>query len=45
LTLRDADQSLELISAIYYNAASGTAVELPLLSKHPVSDGGAAWRT
>jgi predicted dehydrogenase len=30
LTLQDAYQSLELISAIYYSAATGTAVELPL---------------
>jgi predicted dehydrogenase len=43
LTLQDANQSLELISAIYYSAASGTAVELPLPSDHPVRDGWAAW--
>ena len=45
LTLEDAYQSLELISAIYYSAASGTAVELPLPSNHPVRDGWAAWLT
>jgi predicted dehydrogenase len=43
LTLQDAYQSLELISAIYYSAATGTAVELPLPSNHPVRDGWAAW--
>jgi predicted dehydrogenase len=43
LTMQDAYQSLELISAIYYSAASGTAVELPLPPDHPVRDGWAAW--
>jgi predicted dehydrogenase len=43
LTLQDACQSLELISAIYYSAASGTAVELPLPPDHPVRDVWAAW--
>jgi predicted dehydrogenase len=43
LTLRDAYQSLELISAIYYSAALGTAVELPLPADHPVRDGWATW--
>jgi predicted dehydrogenase len=43
LTLQDAYQSLQLISAIYYSAASGTAVELPLPPDHPVRDGWAAW--
>jgi predicted dehydrogenase len=43
LTLQDAEQSLELISAIYYSAATNTAVELPLPQDHPVRDGWAAW--
>jgi predicted dehydrogenase len=43
LTLRDAYQSLELASAIYYSAATGTAVELPLAPDHPVRDGWARW--
>jgi predicted dehydrogenase len=43
LTLQDADQSLELISAIYYSAATSTAVELPLPQDHPVRNGWAAW--
>jgi len=45
VTLQDAYQSLELISAIYYSAASSTAVELPLPPNHPVRDGWAAWLT
>ena len=43
LTVRDAYRSLELISAIYYSAATNTAVELPLPLDHPVRDGWAAW--
>jgi len=43
LTLKDAVQSLELNSAIYYSAATNTAVELPLPQDHPVRDGWAAW--
>jgi predicted dehydrogenase len=43
LTVRDAYRSLELVSAIYYSAATGAAVELPLASDHPVRDGWAAW--
>jgi hypothetical protein len=43
LTLQDAEQSLELISAIYYSAATSTAVELPLPQDHPVRNGWAAW--
>jgi predicted dehydrogenase len=43
LTLQDAYRSLELISAIYYSAATNTAVELPLPADHPVRDGWAAW--
>jgi predicted dehydrogenase len=43
LTLRDAYQSLALASAIYYSAATGTAVELPLAADHPVRDGWAPW--
>ena len=41
--LRDAYQSLELASAIYYSAATGAAVELPLAADHPVRDGWARW--
>ncbi|HEY7581580.1 MAG TPA: Gfo/Idh/MocA family oxidoreductase [Acetobacteraceae bacterium] len=43
LTLQDARQSLELISAIYYSAANHAAVDLPLAEDHPVRDGWAAW--
>ncbi len=43
LTLQDAYRSLELASAIYYSAATGAAVELPLAGDHPVRDGWAAW--
>ena len=43
LTLQDAHQSLELISAIYYSSATNSAVELPLPADHPVRDGWAAW--
>jgi len=43
LVLQDAYQSLELISAIYYSASTGTAVELPLPPDHPVRDGWTAW--
>jgi predicted dehydrogenase len=43
LTLQDAYQSLELASAIYYSAATGMAVELPLAKDHPVRSGWAAW--
>ena len=43
LTLQDAYRSLELVSAIYYSAASNTAVELPLSPDHPVRAGWAAW--
>ena len=43
LTLRDAYASLELISAIYYSAASNAAVDLPLSPDHAVRDGWAAW--
>jgi predicted dehydrogenase len=43
LTLQDADRSLELISAIYYSAATNTAVDLPLPKDHPVRDGWSAW--
>jgi len=39
LTLRDAQRSLELISAIYYSAATNAAVELPLPTDHPTRDG------
>jgi predicted dehydrogenase len=43
LILQDAYRSLELASAIYYSAATGTAVELPLAEDHPVRGGWAAW--
>jgi predicted dehydrogenase len=43
LTFQDAYRSLELASAIYYSAATGTAVELPLAEDHPVRGGWAAW--
>ena len=43
LTLRDAYQSLELASAIYYCAATGTVVELPSAADHQVRDGCAQW--
>jgi predicted dehydrogenase len=43
LTVQDASRSLELVSAIYYSAATGAAVELPLALDHPVRDGWAAW--
>jgi predicted dehydrogenase len=45
VTLQDAYQSPELVSAIYYSAAGSTAVELPLPPNHPVRDGWAAWLT
>lgn len=39
-TLQDAYQSFGVASAIYYRAATGTAVELPLARKMvPVRDG------
>jgi hypothetical protein len=43
LTVRDAYQSLELASAIYYSSATNTAVELPVPPDHPVRDGRAPW--
>jgi predicted dehydrogenase len=43
LTLQDAYQSLELVSAIYYSSATNSAVELPLPPDHPVRDGWAGW--
>ena len=43
LTLQDAYQSLELISAIYYSAATNTPVEMPLPQDHPVRDGWGPW--
>ena len=39
LTLQDAARSLELVSAIYYAAATNTVVELPLPPDHPVRAG------
>ena len=35
VSLHDARQSLELITAIYYSAESGTAVSLPIPKDHP----------
>ncbi|HUB13179.1 MAG TPA: Gfo/Idh/MocA family oxidoreductase [Acetobacteraceae bacterium] len=43
LTLRDAYQSMELASAIYYGSATNTVVELPLPPDHPVRQGWAAF--
>ena len=43
LTLQDAYQSLELISAIYYSSATNSAVELPLPADHPVRIGWSGW--
>jgi predicted dehydrogenase len=43
LTLQDAYNSLELVSAIYYSTATNTAVELPLAPDHPVRAGWAKW--
>jgi predicted dehydrogenase len=41
VTLREARESLELISAIYYSAANGEQVSLPIEPAHPVYSG---WR-
>ena len=35
VSLKDARQSLELITAIYYSAETGTAVTLPITKDHP----------
>ena len=35
VTLRDARDALELITAIYYSAETGRAVELPIGEDHP----------
>jgi predicted dehydrogenase len=39
VTLADARQSLELITAIYHSAVSGARVELPLTPTHPLYGG------
>jgi predicted dehydrogenase len=39
VTLADARTSLELLSALYHSAATGTEVELPIASTHPVYRG------
>jgi predicted dehydrogenase len=39
ITLQDARQSIELITAIYYSARSGMAVDLPIGSDHPYYNG------
>jgi predicted dehydrogenase len=39
VTLVDARRSMELITAIYYSARTGQAVELPLSSDHPLYQG------
>ena len=41
MTLADARRSIELVTAFYHSAATGTAVSLPIASDHP-SYGG--WR-
>ena len=43
LTVRDAYQSLELASAIYYSSATKQAVDLPLPEGHPVRAGWARY--
>jgi hypothetical protein len=35
VTLHDARKSLELITAIYYSAETGTPVSLPIAKDHP----------
>jgi predicted dehydrogenase len=35
VTLADARRSLELVTALYHSAATGTAVHLPISSEHP----------
>ena len=39
ITLADARQSLELVSALYHSAATGTAVSLPIGMDHPKYNG------
>jgi predicted dehydrogenase len=41
VTLADARRSLELVTALYHSAATGTAVHLPIASEHPRYNG---WR-
>ena len=43
LTLQDAYNSLELVSAIYYSSATNAPVELPLPPDHPTRESWAAW--
>jgi predicted dehydrogenase len=39
VTLADARASLELVTALYYSAATGAAVDLPIASDHPAYNG------
>jgi len=39
VTLADARSSLELATALYYSAATGAAVDLPIASDHPAYNG------
>jgi predicted dehydrogenase len=39
VTLADARKSLELLTALYHSAATGTQVELPIASNHPAYRG------
>jgi predicted dehydrogenase len=39
VTLNDARTSLELLTALYHSAATGTQVELPIASSHPAYHG------
>jgi predicted dehydrogenase len=41
VTLADARRSLELVTALYYSAANGTVVTLPIATDHPSYNG---WR-
>ena len=39
ITLADARQSLELVTALYHSSATGTAVNLPIGTDHPKYNG------
>jgi predicted dehydrogenase len=43
VTLTEARESLSLASAIYYSAATGQAVDLPLAADHPTYRGWLPW--
>ena len=45
VTLEDAHRSLALVTAMYYSAATGTPVELPLARDHPAYSGWLPWLT